>query len=431
MDAETVSRHLETAREAEAAGDFSGALRSYERRVEEQPDDAEALYGVVRNASRLGIDARTISAARMLLTLVGPDWELHARTARAFLRQGCLDEAREEIDQALDLAQSNIDRSFALTIRARVEQALVQPAAALLSLQMAVDADPAHLDAHALLIEALLDAGLADPAERLARGLLVDRPDAGAIWIKLGRALLRRNRTLEAIEALWTARALMDDRSIDVELACAAGRLGRWTEVVEHVQSALSGPLDAEAKVKVQIYMAHALENSGRLNDALDQLQIALTDGVLIEHVLYDIARLERKLGSTNSAISHLYSILKLNPADAIVVEMLSQWLVEEGRAEELLAFLTASPLQEEFQHYVLLCLHLLGRDAALLEKAWGNVNKNPGMETAWAALGLAFRVNQDDESARAAVALACSLAPASEEARWFQSWPRNRPLRT
>lgn len=181
--------------------------------------------------------------------------------------------------------------------------------------------DPAYLNTRGLI---LLAAGDGAAAETAFRQAIDAKPDFALAWSNLARALLRGERTLDAIEALRRAiRA--DPKSADPHdlLADAFGRLGQPGPRAHH--------------------LGLAAHKRHRDREAIGHLRDALRQNAEDPSLWRDLAGALGRLGWFDDAKAAYERALALAPDDAGTLRSLGVLLVLADRPEE------AVPILERF----------------------------------------------------------------------------------
>ena len=418
------SLRYRAARAFEQSGELADAERIITAILDQDRMHAPALRARARITAEKAAPAALRAAAGELVTAAGAATiaaekaVFLTRAADLLLRAGDVQDARARLDAALVACPAYLPALYARTC-------LIEQVAG-----VAPDALAAAVDALLQLAEALREPALAcpllcragllalrarDPARAwnaLARALDLtpEQPLAfSLLWrvrdahgregaIPLGAILERRRVALQAANALTPAdlraltRLLIDsdgpapaaallerglaahphDVGVLIDLARLHARLGRWSDAVAHVLTAVAHEPAPERKAMLQFFAADAKERSGApeaafehylaasrggfhshrsliaadriasalgtLEQRVEVLQLLIHQGDVDERVrsLRALAELNRgPLGKPERAATLLRELLKLRPASTEVILDLHGLLIELGRADE------------------------------------------------------------------------------------------------
>lgn len=146
-----------------------------------------------------------------------PQFALHR--GQCLQHSGQWRDAEAAFRQALQLAP---DLGEAWRSLGRLQASLGQHEAAIASFQRAAQSLGPEPQLAVELAASLSAIGQHDPAENLLRGAVQADPQHAEAWYGLGRSLLARGRTAEAIDALEQARRLQPDDPVIAHLLAAA-----------------------------------------------------------------------------------------------------------------------------------------------------------------------------------------------------------------
>jgi len=415
-------RQLIQGRSALMRGDAATALEILDAAVQQWPDNAGARYLAGFAALQAGEIEQAVSQLReaqradpgandaaLLLARIyfdradygeaGRFARAHVRKrardqaegyvlwARALVKQGKVESAREVIDQLQEDADAPME---AAVERAALERETTGPAAALAAVEGAgLDlTDPANEPALRSLVEDLLALGRGDEAMARVETALAAHPDAGTLYALKGRLHTLRGESDAASEAFEKAREL------DADLAQTLSGLASL--------AALTG----ERERAVQLF-----DDAAR-TDPEDPAPA------------YAAAQLVLAAGRKDEAERRLNEIVQRHPGAAGACNDLAWLLAQSGRELERALELAEAAARIDPQPAVLDTLgyvHLQrgeGEQAAAAFRR--SLQADPDAPSVRYRLGLALVQLGDSEGARAAFqqALAAGLFPESEAAQ-------------
>ena len=246
---------------------------------------------------------------------------------------GALDEARDLIGQAVDIAgQSAEDHVLLGTTFIRMNDL----ASAHRQFEMAVALDEGHAAARFHLANVLSGRGdVADAVIHYERVLAID-PDNADAHQNLGLALQRIGQ-FEAALAHHQAALAISPRSaaIHVSLGDACRHLGRHDDAIVQYARALainSGLTDAH------INLGGCFHATGRREQAIRSYQRALTVNPGLADAHYNLGNLFVELDNLDAAIVHYERSIALRPASAEAHNNFANVLQKRGRYEEAVA---------------------------------------------------------------------------------------------
>lgn len=178
-------------------------------------------------------------------------------------------------------------------------------------------ARPEHLEARAILAEALLRQYRCDEAEAELKGALAQAPERADLWIALARAIARgdRSRVAEAIELVRTAIELPSISLSDFRSIGELVRRKASPELAERItrRAVELFPLHVEAYQ----HLVNVLLDQGRQSEAIEVLRIAVGRRRASEALRLQLANLLAEAGGAEQARELARAVLAVEPANA------------------------------------------------------------------------------------------------------------------
>jgi tetratricopeptide (TPR) repeat protein len=289
------------------AGDFGGAVASFERATQMSPDNLEANRGLLLSylqAKRLR-DAE--NAGQSAIARWPQDAQLQHWLGLVYFKQGQNAKALERLRSAESLDGTRFDIHFDVALVLLSED---QHAAAAEELEKAIRLDPNTAMAHVLL----------------------------------GRCYQNTNRTVQAIEQFQAALRL--DRSIPLghyHLGFAYASLGHNLEAIAEYKKEQTHSPDNPS---VLYQLGHCLLAAGEWKSAAAQLKRAVEADPQNSDASYDLGKALLLEGDAEAALPALRHASELKPADPSAHYQLARALGKMGRKEEA---------QQEFQTFATL----------------------------------------------------------------------------
>jgi tetratricopeptide (TPR) repeat protein len=297
-----------------AAGDFGPAKLAYDRALDAAPEEARAA---LQEKKRRCLDA----IARQRID-----------EAKAYLADGSVELAAQEIQGALEVAVDEATRAEAAALLDRLEVDDAQAQAATLEMsdeeRIAVimgqweEAQAQEYEAYGEdLLQALLRLHEERPGEGLAllESLLEGAAAPRYLWLEIGRARLLCEDARGAEEALQRFLEAVDEGgasetrlAVHLTVARLADEDGRFEEAMAHFDAAVQEMPD---DYRPYLAMGAFLRDKGHGEEALDVLRTALelsrsaaTDWRLLE----ELGLASDQVGRTDDARSFLEQVIEL-----------------------------------------------------------------------------------------------------------------------
>jgi tetratricopeptide (TPR) repeat protein len=246
---------------------------------------------------------------------------------------GALDEARDLIGQAVDVAGPSAEDHVALgTAFIRINDL----ESAYRQFAMAIARDERHAEARLHLANVLAARGdVADAVIQYERALAND-PDNAQAHQNLGLALQRLGRFQSALSRHAAALALSPKSAvIHASLGDACRHLDRHDAAIIHYAQALA--ISPEL-TDTHINLGGCLHATGRREQAIRCYQQALTINPGLADAHYNLGNLYTELDNLDAAILHYERSIALRPASAEARNNLANVLQKRGRCEEAIA---------------------------------------------------------------------------------------------
>ncbi len=259
--------------------------------------------------------------------------EIHNNLGRIHLRNGELEKARREFQQALGLDPRNSD---ALLNLASIQRAEGKTADAELLVQRALQVDPNSIAALSQLAEIRRDAGDLDEALRLFEEALAIDDSLPFLHLGYGDLLQRAGRFEPAEAAFRTVLQLEPDSfKARYNLGVTAARQGRVDEAVTLYQEALEvGPKHPEAVLAWNNLGAVFLDR-GEIPKAKDYFEKAVASAGGHLEARYNLALVLLDAGKTEEAIGHLERAAAVAPNHQQVNVRLGLAYLNAGRGQD------------------------------------------------------------------------------------------------
>ena len=246
---------------------------------------------------------------------------------------GALDEARDLIDRAVNVARPSAEDDIALgTTFIRINDL----ESARRQFEKAVARDERNAAARFHLANVLGGRGdVADAVIQYEKGLAIDPNNAEARQ-NLGLALLRLGRFQSALSHHAAALAISPQSAIiRVSLGDACRHLDRHDAAIVHYTQALA--IDASL-TDAHINLGGSFHATGRREQAIRCYQRALTINPGLADAHYNLGNIYTELGNLDAAIAHYERCVALRPASAEAHNNLANVLQSRGRLDEAIA---------------------------------------------------------------------------------------------
>jgi tetratricopeptide (TPR) repeat protein len=243
---------------------------------------------------------------------------------------GAVDEARELIAQAVNVAGQNADDQIALgTTFIRINDL----DRARHHLEKAIGFDPAHAGARFHLANVLMARAAVDEAVTQYEKALAFEPNNAEAHQNLGLALQRLGQFQPALSHHEAALAISPKSAVvHVSLADAYRHLGRFdAATVQYAQALAINPALTDAHIN----LGGCFHATGRREQAIRSYHRALTINPGLPDAHYNLGNLYAELENPDAAIVHYERSLVLNTSSAEVHNNLGNMLRKRGRNEE------------------------------------------------------------------------------------------------
>jgi tetratricopeptide (TPR) repeat protein len=184
----------------ERTGDYPGAIRSYRRGLEAEPENPELLNALGFSFYQQGMSEEAVAAFEKALAADPKHWKAHNNMALASIDLGELELAEAHYRESLAIEPQPpiyIDHGFV-----GERQGLTEEAGAMY--RKSLELDPESASAHYNLAGSLARRGELTEAERHFRAALEERPNAQT-FLGLGIVLSQQGRVDEAMASLRDA----------------------------------------------------------------------------------------------------------------------------------------------------------------------------------------------------------------------------------
>ena len=278
---------------------------------------------------------------------------------------------------------------------------------ALASLRQALELRPGYVPCLLKIGDVLIDLGRVDEAGEYYRRAAERDPKAAAAWFGIGRVYAAKGELKEAANAYEKACELFPEYgAAHYSLALAYRRLGKLEQAKPHFELSekykhLIPPANDELMAEIRsrdrgavemIRLAVALEQEGKLGDALKLHEQALKIDPNLAQVHVNLMSLYGRLGNRKKAEEHYEAAMALNPNMADCHYNYGVLAYEEGRLKEAeAAFRKAieiNPFYAEAHNNLGFLLEKQGRPAEAEKHYRKAVENRPGFALARFHLG-------------------------------------------
>lgn len=251
----------------ERTGDYTGAVRSYRRGLEVEPENPELLNAIGFSFFQQGKSQQAVVEFEKALAADPKHWKAHNNMALASIDLGELELAEAHYRESLAIEPQPAiysDLGFVLERQGMVEEANEL-------YRKSLELDPGSASAHYNLAGSLARRGEFAAAERHFRAALEERPNAQT-FTGLGIVLGQQGRVDEAVASL--RRAIEEDPRQPTaydRLGTILLEQGKLDEAAAQFQALLGMRPSAVAHQK----LAEVLMRLGRTDDARRELEMA------------------------------------------------------------------------------------------------------------------------------------------------------------
>lgn len=434
-------RHLERGDSYARDNQFEFAAVEYASAVRIDPQLGDAHYKLAQTYERLNrlrdAYAEYIRAADAL-----PDRrDVQLKAIEVLVLVGRFDEAKARAGSLLGRNASDVD---ALLLRANAMAALKDPAGAVAEIEQAIALRPADSRPLVSLGTMQLRDGQAQEAEAAYRQALALEPRSVDAWLALATFLWTSERTTEAEQAIRQALAidaahLIANRMIAV-LYVSTGRAAE-AEVPLKTIAEQSGMPEAQLQLAEYYLTTNSIDEAVRLLSQLAAVP-AVANAADLRLAALDYSRQRQ-----TEARTRLDRVLSRNSRDVPAHLLQAEWLVQEGRLDEAIAYarraIATAPASAP-AHFALATIHERRGDVdAAITEYHETLRSNPRAAAAQVALSrlslargnrdAALRQAEDallsepgNEAARMALVRTLLVGgDLSRADRELQAWPR------
>ena len=286
------------------------AEQAYRRILADQPMHFRALCGLAVVRGQLGALDEARDLVGQAVDVAAQSAEDHVVLGTTFIRINDLESAHRQFEMAVALDEGHAEARFHL---ANVLSGSGDVAGAVIQYERVLAIDPAHAEAHQNLGLALQRLGQFESALAHHQAALAISPKSAAIHVSLGDACRHLGRHDEAIVHYVQALATNPGRiDAHINLGGCFHATGRREQAIRSYQRALT----------INPGLAEAHYNLGNLYAELDNLDAAI---VHYEHSIgllpasaeahNNLANVLRKCGRLEGAIEHYKAAIRLKPA--------------------------------------------------------------------------------------------------------------------
>jgi len=318
------------------AGRVGEAESFYERVLEKEPGNAEALYLLGTAAGQRGAWGRSVELIRRAIAVRqvgGAEGRYYNNLGIALKRQGLIDEAigayREALVRAPETPEALSNLGNLLAVKGRAEEAAA-------FCRRAVELRPGYAEAHynlGLALEGLGKGREARGAYEMAAGL---QPRMAEAQYRLGVVCKGQGdlaRALASFQAALAARPGMAEALVDAGVVLE--QLGRDAEAEERYREAIGGnPRNAVA----QNNLGNLLRARGETADAVACYRMAVAAAPEFPEAWYNRAGALAALGERREAVGAFEKAIALRPGYGEALNNLGVLFRQMGRHEEALA---------------------------------------------------------------------------------------------
>ena len=262
---------------------------------------------------------------------LNPDsWMAHDYLGLQYLRQGKMDEAIAQFQEAVEIKPGFVDGrdnlGIALMQKGNVDEAIVQ-------FRKVLEIKPGYADACNSLGIALRRKGRVGEAITYYEMALRTNPDFTDARYNLGRALFDEGKVDEAIIQYQEALKIEPDY-VDAHnnLGMALLQKGKVDEAAAHFQRALEiKPDDADAHFK----LGNILRQKGRTEKAMAHFQKTLEINPDYADAHVNLGSILLQTGKVDEAIAHFQKALQFKPKDAKAENNLGNAFLRKGNERE------------------------------------------------------------------------------------------------
>jgi cellulose synthase operon protein C len=283
---------------------------------------------------------------------------MHARTQIAMQDTT---QARATLSVATRVAEYNPDLQVEVA-KAQLAAAHLQGAA--YSLDKALNADPAHVQARGLMVQVELRQGQAEKAGQRAQALARDLPSRAVGHSLVGQVALSRGQVPAAVAAFRQAHKVEPSALTARQLMSALESAGQVAEALSVGQLQLrQTPRDDALSMGV----GRVLAQLGRWQEAETVYRSVVTQNPRQVDALNSLANVQLRLNAPQ-ALETAERAHKLAPTHPLVVDTLGWVLFKRGRVEQALGLLRdarlRAPSHPEIRYHLGAVLAATGRNA-------------------------------------------------------------------
>ena len=259
--------------------------------------------------------------------------EVHNNMGRIHLRNGNLDQAREEFNKALGLDGNNAD---ALLNLASIQRAEGKLAAAEHLVKRTLQVDPSSIGALSQLAELKRDQGELDEAVRLFEEALAIDDALPSLSLGYGDVLQRAGRFQEAERAFKSVLELDPDSfKARYNLGVTYGRQGRTEDAIAMYKEALSVAPEHPEAMKVHNNLGVIDLERGNIDSARQQFEAAVRSSRGHFESRFNLALISLDDGRLEDAIKLLEDAASMAPNHEQVIVRLGMAYLQARRGQD------------------------------------------------------------------------------------------------
>lgn len=305
--------------------DKAGAIETFERMVQADPDNATVLKEVAEQLVRLEEPEKAITYYEQALRNQPNRHEVRLAYAEALEKAGRLEAALKEFKRA---AMQQSDRDSAVEALAKMHDLAAKLGVLddlLEELQLQVETDPDNTLVARTLAELLIREYEYSRAMNLLDLVLRHHPRDVELQLARGELLRRLTRFDESVDAY--RRVL---RVANVDRDFVLGELGKAHFEAGRLDEARS----VWRRVTHKLYAGTLLRNNGLLEDALEVFR----EGIRLKPDDYglhrSLIRTLRRAGKTDEALEAARRLLDLEPDNVFNIQQLAKAYLEQGKRD-------------------------------------------------------------------------------------------------
>jgi tetratricopeptide (TPR) repeat protein len=315
---------------------FSRAVELYARGLQNEPDNLEALKGIVQSLVKLRRKKEALPYLEKLHRLKPADLQIHRDLAIISYELKEFERARSHLAELADGAGADISL-LEVTARTHEQLGLENLAIPYRMRILALDSD--HQESHDRLAQFYQRSGRAEEALFHFQALLVKNPANSSLLHAIGRLLENSGRFAEALPFFERYLHLRpEDRKVldtVVNLHAALGEKAETLASLERLLAVDSFPEPGKLKLAAQLY-----HEAGRVDKAIPLYRRVLAASPEDREVIAALAAALSETGKANSALSMWRHLTELEPERLEAYRAMAEILASQQRYGELLEVL-------------------------------------------------------------------------------------------